>query len=61
VLAAVLWLSATFRVAMALLLAFHALIHTGFLTREPDRKPGARRGHSGSTDREFYPGSVPHG
>jgi hypothetical protein len=41
VLAVILWLAATFRLAMALLLAFHALIHTGFLTREPDQKPGA--------------------
>jgi hypothetical protein len=41
ILAVILWLAATFRLAMALLLAFHALIHTGFLTREPDHKPGA--------------------
>jgi hypothetical protein len=40
-LAVILWLAATFRLAMVLLLAFHALIHTGFLTREPEHKPGA--------------------
>jgi hypothetical protein len=41
VLVVILWLAATFRLAMALLLAFHALVHTGFLTPEPDQKPGA--------------------
>jgi hypothetical protein len=41
VLALILWLAATIRLAMALLLAFHALVHTGFLTPEPEPKPGA--------------------
>jgi hypothetical protein len=59
VLVVILWLAATFRLAMALLLAFHALVHTGFLTPEPDQKPGARPGRSASTGPGSCPDSMP--
>jgi hypothetical protein len=58
-LAAILWLAATFRLAMALLIAFHALIHTGFLTPEPGQNPAPRRGRSASTGPGSSPDSMP--
>jgi hypothetical protein len=57
VLAVILWLATSVRVVIALLLAFHALVHTGFLTPGPEQNPAPRRGRSAWTAPGSCPGS----